>query len=636
MPTFSIDPIKLRQRERALNPHVPKPDQRRLRVYAYDPTLGSQLRTFRLNEAIQSVRWEALAPGPVGEYLEVIDVDPASRACYAPVDLQNPYLIAQDGLEPSETNPRFHQQMVYAVASRTIEIFERALGRVALWAPQEVKPTTPGGHVSFNYVQRLRIYPHALRDQNAFYSPAKKALLLGYFNAVPSDPQDNTPGALVFACLSHDIVAHETTHALLDGLHRRYTEATNPDVLAFHEGFADLVALFQHFSLPEALRFQISEARGDLRRQTLLGQLAVQFGHATGGHGALRDAIGEYDTDGTWRPHQRSTADYPNAQAAGEPHALGAILVAAVFDAFLQIYAARTEDLIRIATGGTGVLTGAPTSELVERLADEAAKAAGHVLDMCIRALDYCPPVDITFSDYLRAIVTADTDLAAQDPLGYRIAFVEAFRARGITPADVRSVSASTLVWEPPPEPLPGLKQILRKMKLYWDASSDRRKAYDHSRENAFKFWEWLQSPAVSDDDLALLGLVRDAAAVTFTDDDGTETKGTLHRFEVHSVRPARRIGPDRTARNDLIVEITQSWHADDASLLMPPFRAGCTLVIDLDRSHVSYLVRKRAKAGRFSAQAAFRAAAAQASSGTYFSPASEAEPFAALHRGEA
>ena len=79
--------------------------------------------------------WERdLKPGPLGEYLEVVDVDPASNACYAPVDLNDPKLLAESGLAPSESNPQFHQQMAYAVAMRTIERFERALGRKALWA----------------------------------------------------------------------------------------------------------------------------------------------------------------------------------------------------------------------------------------------------------------------------------------------------------------------------------------------------------------------------------------------------------------------------------------------------------------------------------------------------------------------
>ena len=43
-------------------------------------------------------------------------------------------------------------------------------------------------------------------------------------------------------------------------------------------------------------------------------------------------------------------------QSVTEPHARGSILVAAVFEAFLSIYRTRTADLLRIATGGTGVL----------------------------------------------------------------------------------------------------------------------------------------------------------------------------------------------------------------------------------------------------------------------------------------
>ena len=88
----------------------------------------------------------------------------------------------------------------------------------------------------------------------------------------------------------------------------------------------------------------------------------------------------------------------------------------------------------------------------MNRLAQEAAKAAGHVLNMCIRALDYCPPVDLTFGEYLRALITADMDLMPEDEHGYRVAFIEAFRRRGIYPRDVRTLSEDSLRWARPGE----------------------------------------------------------------------------------------------------------------------------------------------------------------------------------------
>src|SRR5439155_288095 len=129
-----------------------------------------------------SIPWDdKLQPGPVGEYLEVIDVDPASNRLYDPVDLNEPKLLAQDGWPPSEGNPQFHQQMVYAVAMTTIGHFEEALGRKALWAPRrDVTTAKDGGERYESYeVPRLRIYPHALRTDNAYYSPDKVALLFG-------------------------------------------------------------------------------------------------------------------------------------------------------------------------------------------------------------------------------------------------------------------------------------------------------------------------------------------------------------------------------------------------------------------------------------------------------------------------
>ena len=118
----------------------------------------------------------SLRPGPVGDYLEVVDHDPASGCFYQPVDLDDPRLLARDGMAPTEGDPRFHQQMVYAVAMQTIDHFERALGRVALWAPRVTR--NEKGHVTATeFVRKLRIYPHALREANAYYSPKKKALL---------------------------------------------------------------------------------------------------------------------------------------------------------------------------------------------------------------------------------------------------------------------------------------------------------------------------------------------------------------------------------------------------------------------------------------------------------------------------
>jgi hypothetical protein len=228
-------------------------------------------------------------------------------------------------------------------------------------------------------------------------------------------------------------------------MHRRYVEATHVDSLAFHEAFADIVALFQHFTFPEVLRAQIAKTRGDLGSENLLGQLAQEFGKAIGHYGSLRDALGSYSTEtGKWEPHRPNPNEYLNVK---EPHDRGAILVATIFDMFLNIYKKRISDLRRIASGGTGILpAGSLHPDLVNRMAKEASKTAGHVLNMCIRALDYCPPVDINYGDYLRALITSDFDLVDDDDLEYRIAMIEAFQKRGIYPENLKNISVESLL----------------------------------------------------------------------------------------------------------------------------------------------------------------------------------------------
>ena len=572
------DPMKTRfrptSRPRTAKSSIGAPPFRWLRGYAFDPSLSASLDTAAINETLFSVRWEAVAPGPVGEYVEVVDYDPTSGRLYEPVDLGQPYVLAQDGLAPSESNPQSHQQTVYAVAMMTIGNFERALGRRILWADR-----MPG----YEFVPRLRIYPHALRGANAFYSPEQKALLFGYFK-VDSRDEVHAPGSTVFTCLSHDIVAHETTHALLDGLHRRFIEPTHPDSLAFHEAFADLVALFQHFTFPRVLRHQIAQTRGDLKQHNLLAELAQEFGRALGNHGALRSAL-------------RDKPD-PNVLASTmEPHERGAILVAAVFDAFTSIYSARASRIMRLATAESGVPPrGALADLLVDELADEAAKTADHFLGMCIRAVDYCPPAGVTFGNYLRVLITADRDMVPEDPWHYRVALVDAFRKRGIFAPGVTNLSEESLAW-------PGGADIedydaawlvprLRRVSNWLRYEGDRKDIHDKTRGAG----KDLHDQLVVKPELKLVrfgrmcGLAlngRTAPKEIERDENG------IPKFEVHEFRTAFRARPDGALLNHVVLTLTQR-----RPIRLPggegtyDFRGGATLIFDLDTMELRHCIR--------------------------------------------
>ena len=272
------------------------------------------------------------------------------------------------------------------------------------------------------------------------------------------------------------------------------------------------------------------------------------------------------------------------------------MLVTAVFNAFLQIYKRRKADLLRLATQGSGMLPNGEISvDLVNRLADEASKVAGHILDMCIRALDYCPPVDLTFGEYVRALITADTDLVPVDKYRYRVAFIEAFRDRGIYPRDVKSLSPDSLLWEPPPSPVDTnkLQAILKQLTFDWGRSVGRRKAFEQSQENATKFWHWLMSPEVTDEEIENLGLKRIKEPEPLTVDGAP---GQLRLIEVHSIRPARRVGPEGNIQSDIVVEVTQTFWPE----AMPNMRirSGCTLLINSSTFKIRYLIRKKLRIG--------------------------------------
>jgi len=152
---------------------------------------------------------EPLAPGPVGQHLAVVDYDGVRKRYFQPVDLEDPELLKSDGLEPSESNPQFHQQMVYAVTMKAIEVFEKSLGR----------PFAGFGRFfhtdARQSVRRLQLVPHAFRGANAFYDPTHHAVMYGFFRVGKEQHGFNMPGQDIYSCLSHDIIAHESAHALV-------------------------------------------------------------------------------------------------------------------------------------------------------------------------------------------------------------------------------------------------------------------------------------------------------------------------------------------------------------------------------------------------------------------------------------
>ncbi|MGE0862891.1 MAG: S8 family serine peptidase [Vicinamibacterales bacterium] len=622
------------------DPKPRNPPYRRLRVYAVDPSLSTRLSTASMNEVTLKVPWDPTYDDGAGEYLRIDDVD-AKGTRYQPIDLNTPSLLAQDGWAPAEGNPQFHQQMVYAVAMKTITHFETALGRPVLWRP---RPNAKEEFDDSGFVKQLTISPHALRQSNAFYSPNEVALKFGYFEASDAHPGEHMPGSRVYTCLSHDIIAHETTHAVLDGMHRRFSEATNPDVLAFHEAFADIVALMQHFTIPEVLEAEIARTRGDLEAESRLGMLAVQFGQAMGGRGALRSAIGRLE-NGVWTRHRPDPAEL---QKRLTPHARGAILVAAVFDAFIAIYKMRSADLVRLSTGGTGVLgPGAIHPDLVKRLAAEAAKGAGHVLRMCIRALDYLPPIDVTFFEYLRALITADYDMV-EDGHEYRVAFVEAFRGRGIYPHDLdaaadqpRTLSVDTLRWT---GGIDLSKYTARQqkaiLKQYGETVERLREyakevIYIEDREELFKTTRSRRAELHARLKEAFAAVPAFAKQLGLDFDKSDDAAGVT--FEVHSLRSSMRVTPEGKHVPQVVVVLTQAKRIaglDPAGGHQPMFRGGSTLVVDLTAADpLKYrIIKKVQNTDRERRTAAFvQAAMADPLRALLVAPAGN-EQFLALH----
>lgn len=310
--------------------------------------------------------------GPISPRVAVLDFEPDSGTlrsgvpCVVPEKTTQPFTYGFDDDPAPEiiSTPSSIAASVFGTVHRTMAKFEEAdiLGRRVAWA-------FPG--------PQILVVPRAGEWENAFYERDSRSLQFFYF------PHRET-GARVHTALSEDIVAHESTHAILDGIAPDLYGALSPESLALHEAVADLGALSIALGTRTLQNRFLAATDGDLSKWDRFRGLAQSFAEGTArGSVFLRDLGNKLTMEEV---------------GATEPHEMSQVLTGAMYALWQHLYESARVRETRAYPGLSAV------------------QAAGHVLwrtreiyeRMAFRALDYLPPGEATFADYARAVLAAD------------------------------------------------------------------------------------------------------------------------------------------------------------------------------------------------------------------------------------
>ena len=357
-----------------------------------DPAIAD-LKIGRLIERWEGIHEDHYLDGPVTPRVAIVDLDPSTEANVEPARFLPPegrrkhgeYHVDATDIE----SDAFIQVSTFATVLRTMYMFEEAdtLGRRVSWgfdAPQ------------------LLVVPRAGWWENAYYE--RRSHSLQFFSFMSGDQ-------LVHTSLSRDIVAHETAHALLDGIDRDLYDALDPQSLALHEGIADLAAMLLAFRSPTLREAVLNANGGSIEDSTEFSSIGVQFGRAidpTGRAGFLRNLLNEAALD-------------PNGDPADEPeeHELSQVLTGALYKFVCRLHAfykrriAEEEGKSEFQASGEALF-----------------RAAERFKRMILRGLDYLPSGEIAFIDYARAMLAADEASHPRDER--RASLREELLSRGI------------------------------------------------------------------------------------------------------------------------------------------------------------------------------------------------------------
>ena len=337
---------------------------------------------------------EVFLDGPVCTRVAVLHFDEHTGALHDPVRLDRTGKIFEYDAERSPDDRRFQSVSAFATVLKTLALYESpdVLGRRIRWA--------------FDGPQ-LMLVPRAGTWKNAYYERASRSLQFFSFAGRGSLP-------VVHTSLSHDIVSHETGHAILDAIAPHLYDCVTPQSLALHEAVGDLTALFGSLDISTLRKLLLDQTDGEITGINAYSQVAEEFGMYTGRNGALRSM---------WNTLTLGTVDDPD-----DVHDISQILTGAIYQLLVEHYDRRWR-----------VLSGSDAREF-SKSGGALWQASQAMKRFALRGLDYLPPGEISFADYGRAVIAADAVSNPDDPW-FRDRFAEILGDRlGVAPASLAFV----------------------------------------------------------------------------------------------------------------------------------------------------------------------------------------------------
>ncbi len=350
----------------------------RLDTVIKDPQTSRELGLKKPYEGFDPARDEIFLDGPTCRRVAVIDFEPGTGALSPPVPFLPVTRRRKIGRYKILDRADVHaidmmKVSVFGAVLKTMKMYEEAdnLGRKLTWA--------------FDAPQLL-VVPRAGQWNNAFYERDSHSLQLFYFPSV-RDPQ-----LTVFTALSHDIVTHETGHAIFDGIAPDLYNAVSPQSLAMHEAIADLTALLMAFRLKSLREAVLEEKGGSIEESSGFSGIAAEFASErdpNGRHLFLRNLNNKKSLNPSAGENHVSTV---------EPHELSEVLGGTLYAVLKKMYQARWKKNQALFPDKTPL-----------KLSGESLFAASEQFKrMVLRALDYLPPGEASFADLGRAIIASD------------------------------------------------------------------------------------------------------------------------------------------------------------------------------------------------------------------------------------